>query len=67
MQRLQGGLVSKAHRLCASLNSRLESNKEEEESHDRIARTHNSSISNVGKPQCPLEARKLRMIKPVLS
>ena len=24
------GLVSKAHRLCAPLNSRLESNKEEE-------------------------------------
>ena len=27
----RGGLVSKAHRLCVSLNSRLESNKEEEE------------------------------------
>ena len=31
MQRLRGGLVFKAHRLCVSLNSRLESNKEEEE------------------------------------
>ena len=28
-----GGLVFKAHRLCVSLNSRLESNKEEEEYH----------------------------------
>ena len=29
MQRLRGGLVFKAHRLCVSFNSRLESNKEE--------------------------------------
>ena len=28
MQRLRGGLVFKAHRLCVSLNSRLESNEE---------------------------------------
>ena len=27
----RGGLVFKAHRLCVSINSRLESNKEEEE------------------------------------
>ena len=31
MQRFRGGLIFKAHRLCASLNSRLESNKEEQE------------------------------------
>jgi len=30
VQRFRGGLVCKDHRLCASLNSRLESNKEEE-------------------------------------
>ena len=30
LQRFRGGLVFKAHRLCVSLNSRLESNKEEE-------------------------------------
>ena len=30
MQRFRGGLVFKAHRLCVSLTSRLESNKEEE-------------------------------------
>ena len=30
MQRFRGGLVFKAHRLCASLNSRRERNKEEE-------------------------------------
>jgi len=29
VQRLRGGLVFKAHRLCVSRNSRLESNKEE--------------------------------------
>ena len=31
VQRFRGGLVFKAHRLCVSLNSRRESNKEEEE------------------------------------
>ena len=31
MQRFRGGLVFTAHRLCVSLNSRLESNKEEED------------------------------------
>ena len=31
VQRFRGGLVFKAYRLCVSLNSRLESNKEEEE------------------------------------
>ena len=31
VQRFRGGLVFKAVRLCESLNSRLESNKEEEE------------------------------------
>jgi len=30
VQRFRGRLVCKAHRLCVSLNSRLESNKEEE-------------------------------------
>jgi len=30
-QRFRGGLVFKAHRLCVSLNSRLESNEEEKE------------------------------------
>ena len=29
-ERFRGGLVFKAHRLCVSLNSRLESNKERE-------------------------------------
>ena len=31
VQRFRGGLVFEAHGLCVSLNSRLESNKEEEE------------------------------------
>jgi len=30
VKRFRGGLVFKAHRLCVSLNSRLESNKEED-------------------------------------
>ena len=30
MKRFRGGLVFKAHRLCVSLNSRVESNKAEE-------------------------------------
>jgi len=30
-ERFRGGLVFKAHRLCVSLNSRLQSNEEEEE------------------------------------
>jgi len=34
VQRFRGGLVFKALGLCASLNSRLESNKEEEEEED---------------------------------
>ena len=35
VQRLQGGLVLKAHRLCVSLNSRLECNKKRREVRDR--------------------------------
>ena len=31
VQRFRGGLVFKAHKLCVSLNSRLECNTEEEE------------------------------------
>jgi len=31
VQRFRGGLVVQAHRLCVSLNSRLERNKEEED------------------------------------
>ena len=37
--RFRGGLVFKAHRLCVSLNSRLESNKEEERRTREGART----------------------------
>jgi len=33
VQRFRGGLVFKAHKFCVSLNSRLESNKEEEGTH----------------------------------
>ena len=37
VQRFPGGLVFKAHRLCVSLNSRLESNKEEKKKGPRLA------------------------------
>ena len=39
VQRFRGGLVSQAHRLCVSLNSRLESNKEEKKKTERALRT----------------------------
>ena len=41
VQRFRGGLVFKAHRLCASLSSRLESNTEDEEGFDTAARAAN--------------------------
>jgi len=37
-QRFRGGLVFKAHRLCVSLNSRLESKKEEEKKRRQLER-----------------------------
>jgi len=51
VQRFRGGLVFKAHRLCVSLNSRLESNKEEEEGlspilHARDLFSHLSNFTN---------------------
>ena len=49
MQRFRGWLVFKAHRLCVSLNSRLESNKEQEGQIMCIARSaegHSSSVSH---------------------
>ena len=36
VQRFRGGLAFKAHSLCVSLNSRLESTKEEEKIRRRI-------------------------------
>jgi len=36
VQQFRGGLVFKAHRLCVSLNSRLEGNKEEEEEESKV-------------------------------
>ena len=61
VQRFRGGLVFKAHRLCVSLNSRLESNKEEEDAAvwlslvdkkrdpipGTISRKHSNSLRNV--------------------
>jgi len=47
MQRFRGGLVFKAHRICVSLNSRLESNNEEEKkwSHARIMHITRAHLS----------------------
>ena len=45
MKRFRGGLVLKAHRLFASLNSRLESNKEEG---GRVAHHADVGIRQVG-------------------
>ena len=36
MQRFRGGVVFKAHGLCASLDSRFESNKEEQEKNPAV-------------------------------
>jgi len=43
VQRFRGGLVFKAHRFCVSLNSRLESNNEEEEKVEGLA--HSLALS----------------------
>jgi len=45
VQRFRGGLVFKAHRLCVSLNSRLENHKEEEDTpaRSRSATSHTTS------------------------
>ena len=49
MQRFRGGLVFEAHRLCVSLNSRLEGNKEEtEEKKDGGAITKYASLTDFG-------------------
>ena len=45
MQRFRGGLVFKADRLFVSLNSRLESNKEEEEEAMREAASDAETIA----------------------
>jgi len=50
MKRFRGGLVFQAHRLCVSLNSRLESNKEEEEGMAR--RTRPSVITRLARSAC---------------
>jgi len=36
VQRFRGGLVLKAHGLCVSLNSRLESNKEDKKNQSEV-------------------------------
>ena len=48
MQRFGGGLVFKAHRLCLSLNSRLEGNKEERKTDsDEADGPHESTYANI--------------------
>ena len=55
-QRFRGGLVFKAHRLCVSLNSRLESNKEEEKRLDSRFRCSCLSSSSADLPLFPTGA-----------
>ena len=52
MQRFRDGLVFKAHRLFVSLNSRLESNKEEEEEGQGLSDGADSCVA-VGREHRP--------------
>ena len=45
VQRFRGRLVFKAHRLCVSLNSRLQNNKEEEGEGGHLEKTESRSTS----------------------
>ena len=46
MQRFRGGLVFKAHTLCVSLNSRLESNNEEEDNFTASGSSPSTRLAN---------------------
>ena len=48
VQRFRGGLVFKAHRLCVSLNSRRESNKEEEKGVFSVGSSFTVGIFSIG-------------------
>ena len=76
MQRFRGGLVFKAHRLCVALNSRLESNKEEEETpptpqsglqgENMATYTRLSVTLSVGSPLCPYGISYRRVYAPTV-
>ena len=53
VQRCRGGLVFKAHRLCVSLNSRLESNKEERREGPRVDPEPTTRASPRARPSPP--------------
>jgi len=48
VQRFRGGLVFEAHRLCVSLNSRFESNKEEEDLLCRVVQISGFGVWGLG-------------------
>jgi len=58
VQRFRGGLVFKAHRLCVSLNYRLESNKEEEKVGVLLAEGADADEAHFGVEAC----RRLRRL-----
>jgi len=60
MLRFRGGLVSKAHRLCILLNSRLESNKEEEEG-SGVDETWAFSARRVPQMSIPLLSQRAKL------
>jgi len=57
VKRFRGGLEFKAHRLCVSLNSRLESNKEEEahraEDSEAVGRMRHLDFGEGVRPHTP--------------
>ena len=63
VQRSRGGLVFKAHRLCVSLNSRLESNKEEEEPSGGAARAGTAPRRAHRAPRRARPARPAKRLK----
>jgi len=64
-KRFRGGLVFKARRLCVSLNSRLESNKEEEEEEGSLGGV---SVVGVGLGRVVhLQSGRLARAQPILS
>ena len=62
--RFRGGLVLKAHRLCVSLNSRLESNKEEEE---RTLQRRLPGLVRQALRRCELPMRCPQLLPPILT
>ena len=64
VQRFRGGIVFKAHRLCVSLNSWLESNKEKEEKHllhsaGEVSQKRLAVLRTIGKYRIALQPKSI--------